>query len=89
METTIKKWGNSLGIRLPINITKEMKIEDGSKAEISKKNNKIISSIPEDKIDLDFLITGMNSHDLLDQFEDYPSVGMEIRPQDIAPKALN
>jgi antitoxin MazE len=77
METTIKKWGNSLGIRLPINITKEMKIEDGSKVEIIKKNNKIIISIPEDKIDLDFLISGMSSHDLLDQFEDYPSMGLE------------
>lgn len=77
METTIKKWGNSLGVRLPLNITREMKIGDGSKVEIIKKNNKIIISIPEDKIDLDFLISGMTSHGLIDQFEDYPSMGLE------------
>ena len=77
MEAIIKKWGNSLGVRLPINMTKEMNIEDGSKIEIIQKNNKIIISVPDSTIDMDFLTSGMTADGVLDQFEDYPSLGLE------------
>ena len=77
MEAIIKKWGNSLGVRLPINMTKEMNIEDGSKIEIMQKNNKIIISVPDSTIDMDFLTSGMTVDGVLEQFEDYPSLGLE------------
>jgi antitoxin MazE len=42
MEAVIKKWGNSLGIRIPNLIIREMSLKDGSFVNIDGKENKII-----------------------------------------------
>jgi antitoxin MazE len=42
MKTLIKKWGNSLGIRIPSLFIKELSLEDGSSVSIKKKGKKII-----------------------------------------------
>lgn len=42
MEATIKKWGNSLGIRFPKIYAKEAGITNGSKVEISIEDGKVI-----------------------------------------------
>jgi antitoxin MazE len=42
METVVKKWSNSLGIRIPNTIVKEMSFEDGSLIEINSNHNGII-----------------------------------------------
>jgi antitoxin MazE len=42
MKTTIQKWGNSLAIRIPKNITKETKVSEGSNINIITENGKII-----------------------------------------------
>jgi antitoxin MazE len=44
METVVKKWGNSLGIRIPNNIAKGLKLKDGSSVEIEDNNGQIIIS---------------------------------------------
>jgi hypothetical protein len=43
------------------------------------KHKDIIDFIQEETINMDFLISGMASRDVIDQFEDYPSIGMEIQ----------
>jgi antitoxin MazE len=35
MELQIAKWGNSLAVRLPSSITKQMQIQDGDSVEVS------------------------------------------------------
>ena len=42
METVVKKWGNSLGIRIPKFIVKEFSLKDGTLIDIEDKDNQII-----------------------------------------------
>jgi antitoxin MazE len=42
METVLTKWGNSLGVRIPVSIVKELSLKNGSIMEIKEKRNKII-----------------------------------------------
>ena len=41
MEVQVKKWGNSLGLRIPQAIANQINIKDGSKINLVLKNNKI------------------------------------------------
>ena len=41
MEIQVKKWGNSLGIRIPQAIANQINIQDGSKINLLLKSNKI------------------------------------------------
>ncbi|MBU0648483.1 AbrB/MazE/SpoVT family DNA-binding domain-containing protein [Patescibacteria group bacterium] len=42
MKTNIQKWGNSLGIRIPSTIVKELSLENGSEVEIVEDSNQIV-----------------------------------------------
>ena len=42
MEAVVKKWGNSLGIRIPNLIVREMSLKDGSFVDINNKGNEIV-----------------------------------------------
>jgi antitoxin MazE len=44
MEVLIKKWGNSLGVRIPNTIVRELHLKDGSPVEIEDNNGNIIIS---------------------------------------------
>jgi len=41
MEIKVKKWGNSLGLRIPQAIANQINIQDGSRINLVLKNNKI------------------------------------------------
>ena len=42
MKATIQKWGNSLGIRIPSYMAKDLSLENGSSVEILEEDNRII-----------------------------------------------
>ncbi len=42
METVIKKWGNSLGVRIPTLIAKSMNFNDGSPVELKNTGHGIL-----------------------------------------------
>ncbi len=42
MEQTLKKWGNSLALRLPKGVAKELNLKEGSKVEIKVEDGKIV-----------------------------------------------
>lgn len=44
MKTTVQKWGNSLAIRIPRNITNETKVYEGCSVNIMVEDGKIILS---------------------------------------------
>jgi len=72
MGTHVQKWGNSLAVRLPTNILKKLKLEQGSEVEITIHEDHIAISPKIDKLDnlLD-QISDNNTHDLyLDSDED-------------------
>jgi len=70
METTIRKWGNSLGIRIPKIFAEEMKINDGTKVSLEL-NSKSIIIKPKQKAvfmlnDMLEQITDENTHNEVD-----------------------
>jgi antitoxin MazE len=65
MKAVVKKWGNSLGLRLPGNLTGELHIKDGSTLELLVEDGKIIL-LPKKKSSLRDklkLITDENIHE--------------------------
>ena len=42
MQATIQKWGNSLGVRIPSLIAKELELKSGSSVEIREEDHRII-----------------------------------------------
>jgi antitoxin MazE len=66
METTIQKWGNSLGIRLPKNIVKRQSLHEGARVVLDEQKIGIVIRKPaEETVDLDALvrrITKKNRH---------------------------
>ncbi len=46
MHTHIQKWGNSLGLRIPIQIAKKLKLHSGSSVTLEIEDDKIIIQAP-------------------------------------------
>jgi len=42
MKTTVQKWGNSLGVRIPSVMAKDLMLENGSKVELIEEADRII-----------------------------------------------
>ena len=67
MQTNVKKWGNSLAIRLPNAVVENLNLSDNNTLEIKLDKNKIILS-KKDK--LKSLLNGINESNLhSDDFE--------------------
>lgn len=69
--TTVQKWGNSLGVRIPKDIADKIKIHQGSEIEMSLKEDKIIlmPKKPQIRYSLDDLLAQCkpeNRHDEID-----------------------
>jgi len=48
METTIQKWGNSLGVRLPKSVTTSMSLTTGSRVQVSEEKGRVIIEVVPD-----------------------------------------
>jgi antitoxin MazE len=67
MHTHLRKWGNSLGVRIPKEIAKQLQLHFGSPVTIELKNERIIIQVP--KYHLNTMlneITSKNQHAILD-----------------------
>lgn len=65
METHIQKWGNSLGIRIPMQLAKELHLSPGSLVTLEIENGRLVIQAP--RYDLDSMleaITPKNQHHL-------------------------
>jgi len=64
MKTTIKKWGNSLGIRIPNLMAKDLALKNGSTVEVIEEDHKIIIKATKKKTlnEILSLITKDNIH---------------------------
>ena len=77
METVVKKWGNSLGIRIPNIIARELSLKDGSFVEINDKGNEIIIK-PVKKPKLSEMMSRINEQNLHEEIKTEGPVGKEI-----------
>jgi antitoxin MazE len=77
MAIIVKKWGNSLGIRLPKKIAKLLHIDSGTEVDVSVKDKEIIIKMHQSELDtLINKITPSNLHN--ETWEDDKTKGNEI-----------
>ena len=78
MTTAVRKWGNSLGLRLPLSIANQINIVDGSNINIIVKDNKIEISKIDNFLKLDDLLLQVNDANLHNEFDTSNPIGNEI-----------
>jgi len=67
--TQLSKWGNSLGVRLPKSVTREVRLDEGDTVQVSVDNGTIVIRPSRPRYSLDELvrrITPKNRHDVTD-----------------------
>ncbi|MCL2793568.1 MAG: AbrB/MazE/SpoVT family DNA-binding domain-containing protein [Spirochaetaceae bacterium] len=77
METVVKKWGNSLGIRIPNHIARELLLKEGSSVDIND-NGKEIVIRPIKKNKLTEMLSKINEQNLHKEIDTGAPVGKEI-----------
>lgn len=75
MQAHIQKWGNSLGLRIPMQIAKQLQLNAGSSVTINVENGRIIIETP--KYDLDFMLKDITSKNQHHQILDDKLLGSE------------
>ncbi len=64
MTVTINKWGNSMALRLPKLIVKNLGLEIGKELEIELVDDKIVLKPKKEKMTLEWMCEGMNADDM-------------------------
>ena len=77
MEAVVKKWGNSLGIRIPNLIVRELSLKDGSFVDINDNGNEILIK-PIKKNNLSDMLTLINEQNIHEEIKSTGPVGNEI-----------
>ena len=77
MEAVVKKWGNSLGIRIPNLIVRELSLKDGSYVDIHEKGNEIIIKSIQ-KNNLSEMLSLINEQNIHEEVKTTGPVGNEI-----------
>lgn len=81
MTTKIQKWGNSLGVRIPKEIAREINIREGSPVSFSVENGVLVMGRPKKtRYTLAELLKDFNKKDQHELAEWGPDVGSEILP---------
>jgi antitoxin MazE len=77
MEAVVKKWGNSLGIRIPGLIVRKLSLKDGSSVDINDKGKMIIIK-PVQKNKLSEMLSKIDEQNIHKEIETGGPVGKEI-----------
>ena len=77
MKTVVKKWGNSLGIRIPNHIARELSLKDGSFVDIND-NGKAVIIEPIKRNKLSEMISKINEQNIHKEIKTGKPVGKEI-----------
>ena len=78
MKATIQKWGNSLAIRIPKNITKDSRVSEGSNIDIMVENGKIILSTSPKVYSLKELLKNVTNENIHSEISTGDYIGGEI-----------
>ena len=77
MEAVVRKWGNSLGIRIPNLIARELSLKDGSFVDINDRGKEIIIK-PIQKNRLSEMLSKINEQNIHKEIETDGPLGKEI-----------
>lgn len=79
MESRLQKWGNSMGIRIPISILKTLNLKENDRLDLNYEDDKIIiSKSNKNKISLAERFKKYNGENLSKEFEWDEPTGGEI-----------
>jgi len=78
MKATIKKWGNSLAIRIPKNITKDTRVSEGSNIDIMVENGNIVLSPRKKEYSLKELLKNITIENIHSEISTDNQIGGEI-----------
>jgi antitoxin MazE len=78
MKTTVSRWGNSLGVRVPKDLAAEAGLAEGTPVEIVAEGTRIVISRAARRYTLEELLTGMTPEEMHKAFDWGPDVGREI-----------
>ena len=78
MKTTVRKWGNSLAVRIPKNITKDARVSEGSNINIMVENGNIILSPLAKEYSLKELLKNVTNENIHSEVSTGDHIGGEI-----------
>lgn len=78
MEARLQKWGNSIGIRIPMNMLKTLNLKSNDSVELINEDNKIVIIKKEKKISLKDKIANYKGENLAKDFVWDDNRGNEI-----------
>lgn len=78
MITKIQKWGNSLGVRLPKNITEQKDLREGAGVVVLLKNNQIVIEPVKEDVSLEVLLSEISNDNLHNETEWSEARGNEV-----------
>jgi antitoxin MazE len=79
MNTTIQKWGNSLALRIPSSVAKEMQVREGSMVELTVEEGKIVvKAAKKRRLSLAQLLKGVTKENRPSEDDWGAPVGREI-----------
>ena len=78
MITAVRKWGNSLGIRIPKNLAKQLNIDEGSSIRIEIDEGNILIKKVENHYSLEEMLNKINDSNLHEEIKTSESGGQEI-----------
>lgn len=78
MTTTVKKWGNSLALRIPKAVARDSSLECGSVVNLAVRDgNVIVEPVRKPKYTLDELLKGVTRKNIHASIDTGPAVGRE------------
>ena len=77
MTIAIKKWGNSLAIRLPKDIAESLEVDNESKLDMKVENGKLIL-VPKRREELSSLLEQITPENLHSEIDTGEAIGREI-----------
>ena len=78
MKAIIQKWGNSLAIRIPKNITKDTRVSEGSNIDIMVKNGNIVLSPRKKEYSLKEILKNITVENIHFEISTGDQIGVEI-----------
>ncbi len=79
MNATIRKWGNSLALRIPKSVARDTQLGSGSVVNLTVREGKVIlEPVRKAKYTLDELLKGVSKKNIHPSVDTGPAVGREV-----------
>ena len=78
MKTKIKKWGNSLALRIPKALAEDSRLYVGSTVDVTVQNNLLIVKSIDEEYNLENLVSKISSENVHHEVMTYDSKGKEV-----------